>query len=85
MLLAKCRASGPYSLPSLRLCGYVQDRTVGYGYRTAGRLMLLLLTATVVFAAHQPPAAKPAEALPFNAFLFVSDLLLPVELVTRSC
>ncbi|CAL9673156.1 hypothetical protein SUDANB15_07559 (plasmid) [Streptomyces sp. enrichment culture] len=81
VLLAKCRCQRATRPPALRLWGYIQDWTVGYGYRparAAGWLTLLLLTATVVFAAHQPPAAKPAEAPPFNAFLFVLDLLLPV-------
>ena len=81
VLLAECRRQRAIQPPALRLWDYVQDWTVGYGYRparAAGWLTLLLLTATVVFAVHQPPAAKPAEAPPFNAFLLVLDLLLPV-------
>lgn len=78
VLLAECRRRHAIRLPALRLWGYVQDWAVGYGYRparAASWLTLLLLTARAVFAVHQPPAAGPVEAPPFNAFLFVLDLL----------
>ncbi|MFC9972334.1 hypothetical protein ACFVH6_15760 [Spirillospora sp. NPDC127200] len=40
--------------------------------------MALPAVATAVFAAEHPRAAKPAEAPPFNPFLYALDLLLPV-------
>ncbi|MEV4475337.1 hypothetical protein [Nonomuraea sp. NPDC049504] len=64
-----------------RLWSYLQDWTVGYGYRplrAALWLAALLLIGTFVFATDHPPAFKPGEAPPFNAFLYTLDLLLPV-------
>ncbi|MGW4994319.1 oxidoreductase [Streptomyces mirabilis] len=81
VLLAKCRRQRASQPATLRIWGYIQDWTVGYGYRpmrAAAWLVLLLLTATLAFASHHPPAVKPAEAPTFNAFLYTLDLLVPV-------
>ncbi|MFB9681774.1 hypothetical protein [Streptosporangium vulgare] len=81
VLLAKQRRRRSGQRLGARLWGYVQDWTVGYGYRpfrAALWLAALLLIGTVVFTAHQPPAFKPGEAPPFNAFLYTLDLLLPI-------
>ena len=50
VLLAKHRRHRASQLPALRLRGYVQDWTVGYGYRpgrAAGWPAVLVLVATV--------------------------------------
>lgn len=81
VLLAKHRRHRASQSPALRLWGYVQDWTVGYGYRpgrAAGWLAVLVLVATVAFAVREPPAGKPSEAPPFNSLLYGLDLLLPV-------
>ncbi|MFB9206717.1 hypothetical protein ACFFV7_36370 [Nonomuraea spiralis] len=81
VLLAKQRRRRSGQRLGARLWGHVQDWTVGYGYRpfrAALWLAALLLVGTVVFTAHQPPAFKPGEAPPFNAFLYTLDLLLPI-------
>ncbi|MDN3024055.1 hypothetical protein [Streptomyces sp. S.PB5] len=81
VLLAKHRRHRASQTPALRLWGYVQDWTVGYGYRplrAAAWLAMLVLVATVAFTVRQPPAVKPAEAPPFNSFLYGLDLLFPV-------
>ncbi|UBU18644.1 hypothetical protein [Nonomuraea gerenzanensis] len=81
VLLAKQRRRRSGQRLGARLWGHAQDWTVGYGYRpfrAALWLAALLLAGTVVFTAHQPPAFKPGEAPPFNAFLYTLDLLLPI-------
>lgn len=81
VLLAKCRAHRAGQPSAVRLWGHIQDWTVGYGYRpirAAGWLVLLLLVATIAFDVRHPPAVKPSEAPPFNAFLYALDLLVPV-------
>jgi hypothetical protein len=64
-----------------RLWGYLQDGTVGYGYRpvrAAAWLGTLLVVGTIAYGMRNPPAAKPDEAPPFNAFFYALDLLLPI-------
>jgi hypothetical protein len=64
-----------------RLWGYVQDATVGYGFRpvrAASWLFSLLLIGTLAYTAERPRALKPDEAPPFNAFFYTLDLLLPI-------
>ncbi|WP_431898785.1 hypothetical protein [Nonomuraea sp. bgisy101] len=81
VLLAKQRRRRSGQRLGVRLWGYMQDLTVGYGYRpyrAALWLAALLLMGAVVFTVHQPPAFKPGEAPPFNAFLYTLDLLLPI-------
>ncbi|MFE3449221.1 hypothetical protein ACFXJ8_09820 [Nonomuraea sp. NPDC059194] len=81
VLLAKQRRRRTGQRVGARLWGHLQDWTVGYGYRpfrAALWLAALLLIGSVVFTVHQPPAFKPGEAPPFNAFLYTLDLLLPI-------
>ncbi|GAA4557474.1 hypothetical protein [Planotetraspora kaengkrachanensis] len=81
VLLAKQRRRRAGQRLGARLWGYLQDWTVGYGYRpfrAALWLAALLLIGTVVFTVHQPPAFKPGEGPPFNALLYTLDLLLPI-------
>ncbi|MFF5044725.1 MULTISPECIES: hypothetical protein [Streptomyces] len=81
VLLAKCRRRQATQPTAQRWWGLLQDWTVGYGYRplrAAVLLLLLLIAGTCAFAVHHPPAAKPAEAPPFNPLLYTLDLLLPV-------
>jgi hypothetical protein len=81
VLLAKQRRRRTGQRLRARLWGYLQDWTVGYGYRpfrAALWLAALLLIGTVAFTIQEPPALKPGEAPPFNAFLYTLDLLLPI-------
>ncbi|WP_431918600.1 hypothetical protein [Nonomuraea jabiensis] len=81
VLLAKQRRRRAGQRLGARLWGHLQDWTVGYGYRpyrAALWLAALLLVGTVAFALHRPPAFKPGESPPFNAFLYTLDLLLPI-------
>ncbi|MEV5872732.1 membrane-associated oxidoreductase [Streptomyces sp. NPDC052101] len=70
------------TLPSYaRLWGYVQDGTVGYGFRplrAAVWLLSLLAIGSAVYALHPPRALKPSEAPHFNPVFYTLDLLLPV-------
>ncbi|MEU7582620.1 membrane-associated oxidoreductase [Streptomyces sp. NPDC041068] len=64
-----------------RAWGYLQDVTVGYGFRptwAAAWLLSLVLVGAVTFALRRPPALKPGEAPDFNAVFFTLDLLLPI-------
>jgi hypothetical protein len=81
VLLAKQRRRRAGQRLGARLWGYLQDWTVGYGYRpfrAALWLAALLLIGMLVFTVHPPPALKPGEAPDFNAFLYALDLLLPI-------
>ncbi|MFC4906009.1 hypothetical protein [Actinomadura gamaensis] len=81
VLLAKQRRRrAVHQLPQ-RTWGYLQDWTVGYGYRpmrAAAWLLALLAVGTTVFALHHPPPLKKDEAPQFNPFLYALDLLLPI-------
>ncbi|MFI1676746.1 membrane-associated oxidoreductase [Streptomyces sp. NPDC020607] len=64
-----------------RAWGYLQDVTVGYGFRptrAAAWLLSLVLVGTVTFALRRPPALKPEESPEFNALAYTLDLLLPI-------
>ncbi|WP_097270864.1 pentapeptide repeat-containing protein [Streptomyces sp. TLI_55] len=64
-----------------RLWGYVQDATVGYGFRplrACGWLLSLLAVGTIVYALHQPRPLKASEAPHFSPVFYTLDLLLPV-------
>ncbi|MGW2224085.1 membrane-associated oxidoreductase [Streptomyces formicae] len=64
-----------------RTWGYLQDWTVGYGFRptrAAVWLLSLLLVGAVTFAVHEPSALKPEEAPEFNPVFYTLDLLLPI-------
>ncbi|MFC5747665.1 hypothetical protein [Actinomadura rugatobispora] len=64
-----------------KIWGYLQDGTVGYGFRpmrAAAWLVALLLAGTLAYAQKRPPALKPGEAPAFNALFYTFDLLLPI-------
>ncbi|MEV4382228.1 hypothetical protein [Streptosporangium sp. NPDC049644] len=64
-----------------RAWGWLQDVTVGYGYRpvrAALWFLALLVTGAVVFAVHNPPRAEPGKGPAFNALFYALDLLLPI-------
>ncbi|MEV5572417.1 hypothetical protein AB0L06_20435 [Spirillospora sp. NPDC052269] len=64
-----------------RVWGYLQDWTIGYGYRplrAAAWLAALWAVGAAVFATHHPPPLKADEHPPFNAFAYSLDLLLPI-------
>ncbi|MGW7076195.1 membrane-associated oxidoreductase [Streptomyces sp. NPDC054866] len=61
--------------------GYLQDITVGYGFRptrAAVWLLSLLLIGSVTYAVREPAALKPKEAAEFNPVFYTLDLLLPI-------
>jgi hypothetical protein len=64
-----------------RLWGYVQDATVGYGFRplrAAVWLLSLLAIGWIAYGLHHPRALKASESPHFNALFYTLDLLLPV-------
>ncbi len=64
-----------------RLWGYLQDVTVGYGFRplrAGGWLLSLLAVGSIAYARHHPSPLKPAEAPDFDPVFYTLDLLLPV-------
>lgn len=64
-----------------RLWGYLQDATVGYGFRPAragGWLLILLLLGSVAFGTHRPPPAEHGKGPELNAPVYTLDLLLPI-------
>ncbi|MEU8301854.1 hypothetical protein AB0C04_31775 [Micromonospora sp. NPDC048909] len=65
----------------IQLWGYLQDVTVGYGYRPALAAMWLLalfLVGTLAFTTQQPVPLDPASPLHFRAPVYTLDLLLPL-------
>ncbi|MQY04724.1 translocation/assembly module TamB domain-containing protein [Actinomadura macrotermitis] len=64
-----------------RIWGYLQEVTVGYGFkplRAAAWLVALLAAGTAAFGLHHPPPLKPDETPGFNALFYTLDLLLPI-------
>jgi len=64
-----------------RIWGYIQDATVGYGYRPARAalwLMALLALGTLFFATHPPAPLEAGKALPFSPVFYALDLLIPI-------
>ncbi|MGW7271787.1 oxidoreductase [Streptomyces sp. NPDC054864] len=81
VLLAKQRRRRATLPPHIRAWGYVQDATVGYGYRPlrAGLwLMALLACGAAFFASHSPAPLEAEKAPPFNAVFYTLDLLVPL-------
>jgi hypothetical protein len=81
VLLAKERHRHAGLSAPFRLWGYLQDITIGYGYRPglAGLWLAALIAAgTVAFSLHHPAAAQTSTRLEFNPFFYTLDLLLPV-------
>ncbi|WP_346089123.1 hypothetical protein [Streptomyces erythrogriseus] len=69
------------SLPRpARLWGYIEDATVGYGYRPGRALIWLLAlvaTAAIAFSA-APPRPAQSHGPSFQPVVFALDLILPV-------
>ncbi|WP_406861559.1 membrane-associated oxidoreductase [Streptomyces sp. HUAS MG47] len=64
-----------------RLWGYVQDATVGYGFRplrAAVWLLSLVALGAVAYGLRHPRPVKAGEAPDFNPVFYTLDLLLPV-------
>lgn len=64
-----------------RIWGYVQDATVGYGFRplrACAWLLSLLAIGSLAYGLHQPHALKASETPHFNPVFYTLDLLLPV-------
>ncbi|MFI0367785.1 hypothetical protein ACH35V_07885 [Actinomadura sp. 1N219] len=64
-----------------RLWGYLQDVTVGYGFRpvwAAAWLGGLLAAGAAAFGARPPEPLKADEHPPFNALFYTLDLMLPI-------
>jgi hypothetical protein len=79
--LARHRRGRPALAWYARSWGYLQDITVGYGYRP-GRaalwLLALLAIGTAVFAAHPPPPFPHTSPPPFSPFIYTLNLILPI-------
>lgn len=61
--------------------GYVQDATVGYGYRPmrAGAWLLgLLAIGTLAYGVSHPNPVEPGRAPEFHPLIYTLDLLLPI-------
>jgi hypothetical protein len=64
-----------------KLWGYLQDITVGYGFRptrAAVWLLALLTAGTIAYGLHHPPPVQADTAPGFNPLIYTLDLLLPV-------
>jgi hypothetical protein len=81
ILLARERVERQAASRPVRLWGFVQDVTLGYGYRpwrALAWLAVLLIAGSVAFTI-DPPAALQASAAPhFNPVIYTLDLLLPL-------
>ncbi|MDX3854153.1 hypothetical protein [Streptomyces sp. AK02-01A] len=80
VLLARHRRRRRSLRAPARLWGYVEDATVGYGYRPGRALMWLLALATVaaiVFSA-TPPRPAQSGGPAFQPVIFALDLILPI-------
>ncbi|MEK9521774.1 hypothetical protein MIU24_20645 [Streptomyces venezuelae] len=78
--LARHRRRRRQSRPFTRLWGYLEDLTVGYGYRP-GRafISLFALTTAVAFVfAAIPPQATRGDGPDFHPAAFALDLVLPI-------
>lgn len=80
VLLAKQRHRRATLPVPHRAWGYVQDWTVGYGYRPslAGAWLVALLAFGTFMFRHHPVIQEPGHNTEFNPFLYTLDLLLPV-------
>jgi cytoskeletal protein CcmA (bactofilin family) len=79
VLAAKQRHRHESSSLPVKAWGYLQDGTVGYGYRPvrAGAwLLALLVLGTVMFAQYPPHRIGPGPA--FHPFVYTADVLLPI-------
>ncbi|UNO42611.1 oxidoreductase [Streptomyces sp. MST-110588] len=80
-LLAKQRRRRETLPLAAKAWGILQDWTVAYGYRpgrAAVWMAVLWALGTVYFSQSPPRAVNAGEAQPWNPYLYVLDLLLPV-------
>ena len=64
-----------------RAWSWLQDVTVGYGYRplrAAGWLAAFLCTGTLAFGLHHPPALTGVPHPAFNPLIYCLDLMVPL-------
>jgi hypothetical protein len=64
-----------------KVWGYVQDATVGYGFRPTRAmawLVALLALGSLVYGLHHPRPVEPGKAPDFNPVVYTLDLLLPI-------
>jgi hypothetical protein len=81
VLLAKQRRQRSNLPRHARTWSWLQDVTVGYGYRpirAALWFLTLLIIGAVVFTLNNPPRAELGKGPVFNAFIYVLDLLFPL-------
>ncbi|MGI5183046.1 hypothetical protein ACQEVZ_43000 [Dactylosporangium sp. CA-152071] len=81
VLLAKQRRRRATRPWWTRSWGWLQDVTVGYGYRpqrAAGWLLALLVAGTTVFATWRPAPVDPGQAPELHPLVYTLDLLLPI-------
>ena len=81
VLLAKQRRRRRTLPRYRRIWGYLQDVTVGYGFRplrAAAWLAGLVLAGTAAFGIEHPAPLKAGEHPHFNALFYSLDLLLPI-------
>ena len=79
LLAGERRRRGRLSHPG-RWWGWLQDATVGYGYRpmrAAGWLVLLFVVGTVVFSLNPPRAVEPGKAPVLLEPVYTLDVILP--------
>jgi hypothetical protein len=60
--------------------GYLQDITVGYGYRPARALgwLLVLISAVAIYAAARQPHPAAPSSPSFNAIAYAADVVFPI-------
>ena len=79
--LAKYRRRRPALGWYARWWGWLQDVTVGYGYRPARAalwLLALLAIGTAIFSVHPPPAFPGTRPPPFSPLIYTLNLIIPV-------
>jgi hypothetical protein len=81
ILLAKQRHRRRYLSPLPKAWGFLQDWTVGYGYRpirAALGLLALWTIGTIAFSLHHPPTATGVDPHTFQPLIYTLGLMLPI-------
>ncbi len=81
VLLARERARRALLPWYSRAWSWLQEITVGYGYRplrATGWLAVFLLLGALVFGLHHPPPLPGTPHPAFNSFIYTVDLLVPL-------
>lgn len=81
VLLAKQRRNRAALPWYAKAWGYLQDATVGYGYRpmrAAAWLLALLALSAIAFGLHHPLRMETGKGPTFNPVIYSLDLLLPI-------